>query len=164
MKFEDFKEPVRYGRACPKGHVDSTGGVRIIKSGHCLACRFKLPNGLFSHTLTVEPKPPHPNLKYQTPEEARAAHAARVGEWNKRNPDSFQATQQRYRENNAEALKARSAERYKNFSAEKKAAIVARGRERYKNMTPERKAMILEKQRAKYQARKQKLQDCPLWT
>ncbi len=96
----------------------------VGRKGGCIACRFKLPDGLFE--LGCDVTQGITKLPY-TKEESRLRHIEQVRRWQRDNPESFTEAQRRYYYNPDKAISAG----YKNMPEEKKAKIRARQRRYY---------------------------------
>lgn len=157
QKFEDVDPTLlRYSKACKEGHCDSQGrGARLVKSGVCLACRYDLPDGPYSHNFGDKVAPKKSWKKF-TDEEGKARHIKRVMQWQKDNRDKVKPVQQKY--NAKEEVKQRSRDAYQAKKAAKqkrqreyyqanKDAILARQQELYYEKN---KDIILARQRAAY--------------
>jgi hypothetical protein len=122
-------DQLKYGKPCrPQAHQDSQGWSLRTEAGHCLACVFRLPAGLFEHSKT-DVAPARRISKYNSADEARQAHVDRQKEWNKNNPEKFRAAQKRYHA--SEKYRARVKDRYLNLSEEKREIMREKQRQYY---------------------------------
>ena len=99
---------LKFARPCKHGHKgpDDQGVRQIRKDGTttCLACRYNLPPGPFTHQFNkdiVEAAP-----IFLTKEESRQRHIQQVMDYHRRNPDKLKKWQQTWYDNTSEKRKA----------------------------------------------------------
>lgn len=151
-------DSLRLGRACKQQqHHDAQGqNMRFVSSGHCAACRYKFPPGLFEHTFeNVQQNKNTLRRKYHTKEEARAAHIKRQMIWNKNNPEKYRAAQIAYSQRASTRDKRRNM--YRDLPEEKKQVVRDRQTAYYRNMSEERKQEVRTMARLRYHERKAEL-------
>lgn len=140
-KFEEADPKLlRYTKPCTKGHCDSKGrGVRLIHSGACLACQYKMQDGSFAHDFGDEVRPKK-SLRQYSDEEGKARHIKRVMQWQKNNKDKVRPVQQKY--NQKEEVKQRCRDAYQATKTEKQ--------ERQKKYYWDNRTLVLARQKAAY--------------
>ena len=81
-------DELRQGKVCPRNHIQQDGkNLRFRADGHCLGCRFRLPNGPMDIQIDGVQLVPPPNTKYFTAEEKSAARS--------RGPNELECTKPR---------------------------------------------------------------------
>ena len=145
QKFEEVNPTLlRYAKPCEKNHCDLQGrGVRLEHNGSCLACKYKMPDGPFSHDFGDQVIPKKIVRKYSE-EEGRARHIQRVMEWQRKNKDKVKVVQTRY--NTKEETRAKNRAAYQ-LTKEKDC-------ERQRAYYAEHRDEILEKQREAHHKRR----------
>ncbi len=94
MKFEDVPANLlRWSKPCKKGHCGpNKKGLRTIKHGICLACRFNLPDGEFAHDFGDEVQDIGSWAQYTD----KAKHIERCTQWQKENPEKHREAVVKY--------------------------------------------------------------------
>jgi len=162
---EDYKDKLLYRRGpCRNGHMlpDGTNPRSEVNYRYCVACRCRLPPGVYEFNFNNLQDPPlHKTKKYFTEEERIKARSAASARWNKKNKDKTDEYRKKYAETGRPLLLRKM--RNDNMSPEKKEELLIKQRkrnaERYARIKadPEAYQAHLKAEREKQKARYDRL-------